>query len=823
MKKLNKKYLFLSIIISIFIIAIVFITNKTYPFGHNIFAVQDFDHAYIPVYYKLWDVLHNQSSLLFDWNLGVGLNCFGSLIGNSLLSPTSWLIALFKRDFIPYAMSFIIVIKIIEVTIITYWSIDKMFNKVDDIYKMIFTITYTFCGWTAFMISSFLYLDVFALFPLFVFAFYRLLKDNKWGMYIIVLTLCLMFSYYMSYLILFFIIGTMVISTIVLDIKDKKKKVVEVLLLTLLSLGLSCIVFLPAFYLAKTSTRMAASALFDNSFNISETLLKVVYMLPMSLPFYLTFKQLKNKKDKKNNLFFGLLLLYLLIGIIIPEINAMWHTGSYSGLPFRYSFIPSYVLILISLYYLENNKEKKIKAKNNNLVYYLCYSFSLVLLMVLAYVYRKEYINSIFIFGLETLSQFICVLILFIISIVIISIAFKTKKNILLLLFSIIYLSIFNIYFIRVDTNDQLSLRTEEVKENLKLPQDGYNYLIDMRDISINAPYILKVPSIQNRIHFIKKEMVDFSNNLGYQKEDTHIFAHGGNQFINLIKLNKYVLTYNNMDEDLYEQIDSYKNYKLYASKYNLSYIIPYDAKIYNAEGNSMVDNTNNIYKKVFNQEKDIIHLVNKEEIKLSKDNIYYFESTYNNLEAIIEQLPEDEYELDIAQNDDFIIMSLRVFKDIKIIASSKEYIVSYINKEELIEFINNNQEDVSFKEKGNKRIYNYNNKNNHKNALIPVNYDDNYNITINKKTVKYQANIYNFVSVPLEKGNNKIEIKYIPKFLKEGAMISICSLLILLFFYITNKKIKYLDKTNIINPLYWLTCLIGIVFILKIYILFWL
>ena len=167
--------------------------------------------------------------------------------------------------------------------------------------------------------------------------------------------------------------------------------------------------------------------------------------------------------------------------------------------------------------------------------------------------------------------------------------------------------------------------------------------------------------------------------------------------------------------------------------------------------------------------------------------------------------------------------MTLQVIKDIKITASSKEYIISYINKEELIDFVNNNQEDVSFKENGNKRIYNYNNKNNHKNALIPINYDDNYDIKINKKAVKYQANIYNFVSVPLQKGDNQIEIKYIPKLLKEGVIISICSLLILLFFYITNKRIKYFDRAYIINPLYWLTCLIGIAFILKIYILFWL
>lgn len=821
----KNKYLIFTILITILMICIVFISNGVYPFGSNIFSCGDFDHAYIPVYYKLWDVFHGVSSMFFDWNLGVGLNCFGSLIGNSLISPTSWIIGIFNREYIPYAMSFIIIIKLIEVSVITYIAIDKLFSKVDDFYKMIFTITYTFCGWTVFMLSSFLYMDVFALFPLFVLAYYRLLKDNKWLMYLIVLTICLMLNYYMSYMILFFIISMGIVSLSVLDIKDKRKKAVEILLLTLLSLGISCIVVLPALNLALTSTRMAGASEFDASaFSLGETLLKVIYILPMSVSFYFTFKQLKNKKDKKANLFIILLLILLLSGIIIPKINAMWHTGSYSGLPFRYSFIPSFVLICISLYYLENNKEKKIK--DNSIINFIMALIVSVLILVFAYIFRKEYLYDKFIYDIKRYSQFICIFLLFVFSIFNIKIIMKCKddyRKIALLVFSITYLSIFSLYFIRVDKNDNYSVITQNIESNLKLPKDNYNYLIDV-DLNINSPYILKVPSIENRIHFINKEMVDFSNNLGYEKVDTLIFGKGGNLFTNLLKQNKYIITKDEMNNKLYNKIDSYKDYYLYGSKYNLNYIIPYNGEIYNKNEMFMDKNTNGIYKAIFEKDKDIMHEIEDSEVTLLPNNIYYFETTLEDNEELINKIYKVSNKYSIINNDELNIITVEVEKKVSFKVDTKNYEVSYINIDEFIDFVESvNKYKVDIQTNGNKRVYSFNNVDGYKSVLIPINYDTGYKIIVNGKNVKYKSNIYNMISLDVDKGKNKIVIEYIPKTLKEGIIVTIGSLALLLIVYLSNKRLKYFNNKIILNGLFIISALIGIGFILKIYLLFWL
>ena len=107
----KNKTLGITILLAISIIAILFTLKGIYPFGKNTVNIIDFDSAYIPVYYKLWDLLHGKGSVLFDWNLGTGLNCYGSLIMNALISPFSLIIGLFSRDNISYGISFVLILK----------------------------------------------------------------------------------------------------------------------------------------------------------------------------------------------------------------------------------------------------------------------------------------------------------------------------------------------------------------------------------------------------------------------------------------------------------------------------------------------------------------------------------------------------------------------------------------------------------------------------------------------------------------------------------------------------------------------------------------
>lgn len=823
---LKHRYLWLTILLTLVITGIIFLLKRIYPFGKSPFSLYDFDHAYVPVYYKLWDLLHGTGGFLFDWNLGAGLNVFGSLVSNSIISPSSLIIGLFKRSYIPYAMSFVVIAKIITVSICAYIAISKLFPKVKGIYKVFSTLLYTFSGWTIFMVSSLLYLDVLALFPLFVLAFYRLLKDGKWGMYVIVLTSCLLLNYYMSWLTLFFIIGTTIISLFILDIKDKKKKAVMVLLLTLLCLGMSCILFLPSVIQALTSFRMQSAGDMDVPY-LGETFLKIIYMLPMAIPMYFTGKQLFVKKDKKVNLFFGLLLIYLLIGIFIPQINAMWHTGSYSGLPFRYAHIPSFILILISLYYLQNNFKEVKETKKVNIV------LSIILMLfigVLAWLYRKEYLGESFIYVVSKYSQFFCLLMIFILFLVTINVIIKTNKKVLstlLVLITGLQIVIYGYYFIdNGNVEASTSVYTQEILDTFEFKDDGYNLTDQTNRLNVNFPYMLNVPSMENRLHFIKEQEINFSNRLGYYAFDTFIYSRGGTLFSNLLMQNKYHLSSVPMDERLYTLLEKNSDVYLYESKYNLNYIIPYSGKVVEEYSNILVDNNNLLYKELFNREENIMHLIDNEKVKLSKDNVYYFYSydgfPYQLFEQI-KEIDENSYRNSYMSYDKYV-SEVILTKDVKL--DLTDYIglrVAYINIDEFVEFVDEIDDyEVTVSTKDSIKTFNYKAKED-TSVLIPVNYDESLIVKVNDKQVDYKLNAYNMLSIDVKKGNNKIEVSYVPKFFKEGIIVTIVSLVILLVVWLTNKKFHYLEHKFILYPLFAIAAVLGLLFMLKIYILFWL
>lgn len=831
----KNKTLGITILLAISIIAILFTLKGIYPFGKNTVNIIDFDSAYIPVYYKLWDLLHGKGSVLFDWNLGAGLNCYGSLIMNALISPFSLIIGLFSRDNISYGISFVLILKLIFINVCTFITINKLFPKIRESYKCIFTLIYSFSGWTFLMFSNIQYLEVVGLFPLFVLAYYRLMYENKSFWYVIILTICLLLNYYMSWMILFFIIGITIFSLLFLDITDKRKKAVKVFLLTLLSLGISCCLFLPSFYQSITSYRLNSND-YSNSNSLSLFFMKLIYLIPSALLFVLTFKQLCIKKDKKINLFIGLMLLYLLVGLFIEPINALWHTGSYSGFPYRYSYIIIFSLCLSSLYYLNNNYVNKKKDNILNIIA----TFSLIILfIVMYYLLKDEITKNTLAYMINYVSQMVGLLVLFIILIITFVIVFKNSikwANIFICLFSFIIIILFGNLYIQNANKDEVSaLITQNVYDSFELKNDGYNYSDLTQTLSINFPYILDVPSMENRLHIIKDNEINFSEAFGYGITDTIIYAKGGTLLTNLLMQNKYYFSNEELNPELFKLIEYKDNIFYYESKYNLNYIVPYSGNKFDLDYGSLIENNNVLYKTLFDKDTDIMHKVDYEFIDnnyvfdVEPGKIYYLNIYPELYESINFDFTKNNVNFEqISFTNTNIIISFYTEEKTKVKINKSEYKVTgielgYIDIKEYIDFVKKVSDyNVQCKIVNNKKKYDYDAKEDGF-VLLPINYDEGLKIKINGKEVDYELNVLNMVSVKVNKGVNEIVVSYEPKYFKEGIYISLGSLLLWLIIYITDKKFKYLDNKFILNILFGIVCLLGSLFILRIYILSWL
>jgi len=823
MKKIKiNKHLLYCILFTIIGFGILFCVSGIYPFGSKQINLLDFDGGYIPVYYKLWDVLHFNSSALWDWNLGSGLNAFGSLIGNGLISPLCWIIGLFPRSSIPYTISYVYLLKMVFVSIISYYAISKILPDTKEKHKVLFSLMYTFSSWTFMMSTNLLYIDAFAIFPLLVYSLKELLDKGHWKLYTCLLTMTLLMSYYIAWLDLFFIIGTTGIYLLTMNVDKKKEKAVKVFVCTLLSLLFSCILFLPGFMLARGSTRMANNT--SSALIFSFFMDKSVYLFTLAIPFVLTIKQLFVKKEKKLRLFIILMLVFLLLGVIIEPINALWHTGSHSGFPFRYAYEPTFFMILISLYYLNNNHKYEKKSSLFRRVIPiagLVAVFIVFMFLAVDLISKNQFASEV-----TNVAAYLTLLFFFVALTLIYIISLKNKEKVFysLTISTFVVTTIIFGFLYEKFIPFYTSTEAEKIKENFNLIDDHYNYMTEITDVNINIPYILEVPSKTNRIHFIRQELLDETIYMGYDYHDTIIYAKAGNMFNNLLLQNKYYLTEQKMDSKYYDLIEEHDGIYYYRAKNNLNYLLPYNGNIYNEKNNDIFDNSNNIYKKLFNG-KDNIY--NKVDYSLNNNELRF--KTLNDYRYEIRIDYQDELEYEIIGTPLYEYMGNKYLR-LSFIGNGNEIIIktkgditnNYVyelNHEEFINFVNNNQASIKVEIDGNKKIYTYEALND-TSVLLPINYDDNYVIKVNNKKVDYKLNLYNMLSIDVKKGTNVIEVSYEQKWFKYGIMITIGSLLLFGLLYLINKKYRFLNSRIVVWPIFVLTCLIFIFLILKVYLL---
>ena len=213
--------------------------------------------------------------------------------------------------------------------------------------------------------TNIMWLDVVGLFPLFILAIKHMFETNKIYWYSIVLALMLIFNYNLAYMVLMFIIFVLPIYIKFGLPKEKRRKAVfDVIIGTILSVGLSAFSFIPSFMQVMTSYRMSGAT--TNTVENINILFKIVVFIFYSIPVYGFIKWLKYyKEDNKNILTHGLALIFsAIIPILFERVNLLWHTGSYQLFPFRYGFIPTLILYLGALRYY--NYYEKTEKKDIN-------------------------------------------------------------------------------------------------------------------------------------------------------------------------------------------------------------------------------------------------------------------------------------------------------------------------------------------------------------------------------------------------------------------------------------------------------------------------
>ena len=374
------------------------------PFGKYSMLYSDCYHQYFPFFKAFRNALRSGQSLLWNWDVGMGLDYLG-LISYYLASPLNLFSVLLPESWMLGYFSLLTPIKLGLASLFFSIFLKKLFGR-NDFSLTVFGTFYGMCAWAMGYQWNIMWLDSFALLPLVALGTILLLKEKKFLLYTLSLFLAVISNYYIGFFICIFVL-LLFICYQICRYKSFGRlcgDFVRIGVFTVIAIGMTTVLTLPALS-ALRSTQSSVNS-FPGTFSLNITAyemcaeareawaafkaakkegmatiamfcgaigksLKPVLEgmrqaagnvgggltptfkegLPnlycgigsLFLSFvFLTCKQVK-LRDKLCSVF---LLLFFLLSFVVRQLDYIWHGFHFTNMiPYRFSFLYSFVVL----------------------------------------------------------------------------------------------------------------------------------------------------------------------------------------------------------------------------------------------------------------------------------------------------------------------------------------------------------------------------------------------------------------------------------------------------------------------------------------------
>lgn len=397
----KNRYVFLTTVLATACIAVIYVIFSVFPFGSITVMRMDLYHQYGPLFAELYDRIVEHKSLLYSWNTGGGSSFLGNYL-NYLSSPLSFLIFLFDKEDISYAITFIVALKcILSATSFSYY-LKKSFNK-DNYFLSAFGILYAFSAYFLAYYWNVMWLDAMIMLPLIALGIEKIFKTGDIKLYTISLVILFFANYYMGYMccifaVLYFFVCF--INTYSNDGKLNKNAVyekkystkalmnnvfinrgVKFAFASIIAALICAITLVPVFMILKNSS--ATSGTFPQTFKSYFDLLDLITshfallettirssgdnVLPNIYTGILTFILLplflvNNKIKLKEKATYVVLIIFFVFCFNNNCAEYIWHAFHFpNDLPYRYSYMYSFIIAVMGYKTILNFKGIKVK------------------------------------------------------------------------------------------------------------------------------------------------------------------------------------------------------------------------------------------------------------------------------------------------------------------------------------------------------------------------------------------------------------------------------------------------------------------------------
>ena len=400
-----------SFFLPFFAMLAVMIIGRYEPFGNDrTMLYSDCYHQYYPFFVAFRKALLSGDSLLYTWNIGIGMDYLG-LISYYLASPLNLVAVLLPESMTLEYFSLLVPIKLGFAGLFMGIFLHKMFDK-NDLSIPIFGAFYGLCAWGLAYQWNVMWLDSFALLPLVALGTVYLLRDKKFVLYTITLFLSIFANYYIGLFTCIFVLLVFICYEFCRfpGFKRFAADFGRIALFSALAIGMTAVLELPAFFSLRDTysaasqfpaefglniadSQLVKSAvdawnLFEDSANNGANILTLAKQLFLAIaasipPLFDGMRQaagniagshIHSFKEGLPNLYCGVgtmilaflfltakhvrlrdkvcslgLLLFFMLSILSRKLDYMWHGFHFTNMiPYRFSFLFSFVILYMA-------------------------------------------------------------------------------------------------------------------------------------------------------------------------------------------------------------------------------------------------------------------------------------------------------------------------------------------------------------------------------------------------------------------------------------------------------------------------------------------
>lgn len=198
MFKGKKKVYILNTIVVLTIIMISFSILGMWPFGGKSIAAIDLSGQYLGFYDYLGGVFEGTEGVFYSFNKGAGGGMF-ALWTYYLMSPFNLVYAFYNGDSVLQGVQIVYLLKMVALTLAATHYFKR--KGLEDTYNTMFTLGWVFSGYITMFRIHLMWLDALIYLPLLILALEEGLNSNKYGKYVLLLTLTIYSSYYIGYMV----------------------------------------------------------------------------------------------------------------------------------------------------------------------------------------------------------------------------------------------------------------------------------------------------------------------------------------------------------------------------------------------------------------------------------------------------------------------------------------------------------------------------------------------------------------------------------------------------------------------------------------------